>query len=278
MRKRRRDEDQCGQADAAQDHDAGAAFLAAAARIPESLPEPVELEKELRVFVSLKRCSTSTVVVSQDGLGSGNADSSGRACPVLAPEDFDGLPGTVSSDGPDEEGRWAIEVTRRGNIYMVLVPRWSLLWNGAAVLVRALAAGDASEVGLLAAGRPARETGSFPVQVRKRLALRADNLRVLGAPPSGGADAGGLRRGTVVSIDGLRQGTAYNGASGVLLSSCPDGNGRWEVVVNTTVWAEREQLRLAGDPAGLSAPAAAPARHPPRPPRPQAGQRALGRR
>ncbi|CAE8620393.1 unnamed protein product, partial [Polarella glacialis] len=257
-------------------------FLAAAAAVPETLPQPIALGRESRVVVNIPpgcsmakdllvlctgKAATPDVTGRQGQkrgaaaarVSSGRPEDFGATAdaveePVL--ETYDESPGVVTSDVPDGRGRWEVEVTRKGIIHVLRVPAFGLLWQGAPVLVADAPGSEKEEGGLLAADRPERGSGNWPVELHKILSLLPANVRELRLPgfedeelfpPLGsGAEGPELQRGMAVELCKLRAGASYNGLSGVVLSAGPSDRGRWEVAVKVPVAVPREQLTLVG--------------------------------
>lgn len=241
-------------------HGAYKDFLAAAAQVPEAMPRPVPLNHDLRVvlnvpsgspvaremcIVSVKEETTAKPVQRP---GSAKPKSSETEAPPPE-EDYDGACGVIVSASEDAEGCWTVEATRKGVTHILRVPGYGLLWQGAPVLV-AIEGEEKEEAGLLAAERPERSTGLWLMEIHKTLALLPGNLRERRLP--GFEDEGGaqlpLVRGVSVELCDLRAGAAYNGLSGVVLSSAPNARGRWEVAVKVPVHVARERFILVGVP------------------------------
>eukprot|EP00435_Cladocopium_sp_Y103_P065881 s694_g27.t4 len=241
-------------------HGAYKDFLAAAAQVPEAMPRPVPLNHDLRVvlnvpsgspvarevcIVSVKEETTAKPVQRP---GSAKPKSSETEAPS-AEEDYDGVCGVIVSASEDVQGCWTVEATRKGVTHILRVPGYGLLWQGAPVLV-AIEGEEKEEAGLLAAERPERSTGLWLVEIHKTMALLPGNLRERRLP--GFEDEGGtqlpLVRGVSVELCNLRAGAAYNGLSGVVLSSAPNARGRWEVAVKVPVHVARDRFILVGVP------------------------------
>lgn len=163
---------------------------------------------------------------------------------------YDGAPGTITSDGPDEKGCWEVETTRKGSTHIVRVPGQRLFWQGAPVTIGVDSDEAKEEAGLVASERPDRVSGLWLVEIHKTLALLPANLRERRLPgfedlpmPSRPLP---LVRGVAVELCQLRAGAAYNGLSGVVLSSCPNERGRWEVAVKVPMRVARGRLMLVG--------------------------------
>ncbi|CAJ1355260.1 unnamed protein product [Effrenium voratum] len=226
-------------------------FWAAAQAVPEALPRPVSLQQDLRVVLNLKSTAAEVEVVSirQETVAKPVRVRSEEKTLEAdqepdEPKAYDGAVGVIVSERPDGLGRWEVEATRQGVTHVLRVPGHGLLWEGAPVTV---AEAEAEEVGLLAVERPERATGLWTVEVHKTVALLPANLRersVLGFEERSGTLP--LVRGVQVELCNLRAGAAYNGLSGVVLSSSPNARGRWEVAVKVPVRAGVEKLSLVG--------------------------------
>eukprot|EP00439_Symbiodinium_sp_Y106_P076194 s1868_g15.t1 len=248
-----------------------AEFLAAAAAVPEALPRPVALHRDLRVVLNLPSADAEAEVVVV-GIKKEEMPKVARRVPKASAnkaekaEDtaeeirYDGAPGTITSDGPDVKGRWEVEATRKGSTHIVRVPGQRLFWQGAPVTVSVDSDEAKEEAGLIASERPDRVSGLWLVEIHKTLALLPANLRERRLP--GFEDLPmptrplPLVRGVAVELCQLRAGAAYNGLSGVVLSSCPNERGRWEVAVKVPMRVARGRLMLVGFKKPAEAPAA----------------------
>eukprot|EP00434_Breviolum_minutum_P007852 symbB.v1.2.006928.t1/scaffold400.1/size211454/7 len=231
-------------------------FLQAAAQVPEAMPRPVPLHHDLRVVLHVP---PNSPVSAELEIVSVKEETTAK--PVQRPgikqptepevpqgtEDYDGACGVIVSPGEDARGRWMVEATRKGVTHILRVPGYGLLWQGAPVLVTV--DGEEKEAGLLAAERPDRSTGLWLVEIHKTLALLPANLRERSLPgfeEEGRSTQLPLVRGVAVELCNLRAGAAYNGLSGVVLSTGPNPRGRWEVAVKVPMHVARERFILVG--------------------------------
>ncbi|CAK9017404.1 D-3-phosphoglycerate dehydrogenase (PGDH) [Durusdinium trenchii] len=241
-------------------------FLAAAAQVPEALPRPVALDLDVRVVlnlppqspvaaelqvVSVREETTAKPVRSFHKVNS--QESKAEATSPL--EEYDGACGVVVEE--EKDGRFfRVETTRKGVTHLLRVPGHGLLWQGALVT---LEIDEKEELGLLACERPDRQSGRWCVEIQKTLALLPGNLRERRLPGfederALGATSLPLVRGVAVELCNLRAGAAYNGLSGVVLSTAPNERGRWEVMVKVPMHLSRERFHLIGVPPQLLQP------------------------